>query len=701
MLINDLAVTGSFTVNGIPVQFTTTGSFATTGSNSFIGSQTITGSLIVTNQIVAQTLNVQQISSSIVYSSGSNIFGNSLSNTQQLTGSVSITGSLTYNGANITTIGNVTTAAATGAGQVAFFNGSNVITSVSGLYFDGVNKLGIGTISPSALLHLNSSGTTNLYIQSGTGNEAVIRYFSGTTEVATARANSSGSYFIETGVGSPTEKLRITSGGNVGIGTSTPSYLLDVAGTSRSDLHIFRSNQSAPTADAFIFRPADNSIALGTANSERVRVDSSGNVGIGTTSPSYKLDVTGTGRFTSDLIVTGGSNIIAGNGSALENLVIINGQTYSGLRFQRNSVTKWAIFNNNAGTDFIDFYNYTTNTSQLVLTSSGNLGLGVVPSAWSGFKAIQVNNASLSGWSSDNTAMYLGANNYFDGTNFKYISSNSANQYRQQAGDHYWFTAPSGTAGNTISFTQAMTLDASGRLMLGTTSLTTNTILDVATAETRGYIITRTLSTDGGAEAGIRIKNNVRDWYLFSDNTSGALRFYEGIAGTERLRITSGGDLLVGTTSTSWTNTKGIYLFYQSALNVTRDGAEAMSLNRLSSDGEILRFFRSGTQVGNVSVTTTATTYNTSSDYRLKEDFKNINGLDIVGKINVYNFKWKSSNDRMDGVLAHELQEILPYAVQGQKDGDEMQVVDYSKIVPVLIQSIKELKAEIEQFKNK
>ena len=68
--------------------------FATTGSNGFNGSQSITGSLTVTGQVVAQTLNVQQVTSSIVYSSGSNIFGNTLANTQQFTGSVSITGSL-------------------------------------------------------------------------------------------------------------------------------------------------------------------------------------------------------------------------------------------------------------------------------------------------------------------------------------------------------------------------------------------------------------------------------------------------------------------------------------------------------------------------------------------------------------------------------------------------------------------------------
>ena len=80
-------------------QIASFGIFATTGSNGFNGSQSITGSLTVTGQVVAQTLNVQQVTSSIVYSSGSNVFGNSLSNTQQFTGSVGVTGSLAVAGA--------------------------------------------------------------------------------------------------------------------------------------------------------------------------------------------------------------------------------------------------------------------------------------------------------------------------------------------------------------------------------------------------------------------------------------------------------------------------------------------------------------------------------------------------------------------------------------------------------------------------
>ena len=91
----------------------------------------------------------------------------------------------------------------------------------------------------------------------------------------------------------------------------------------------------------------------------------------------------------------------------------------------------------------------------------------------------------------------------------------------------------------------------------------------------------------------------------------------------------------------------------------------------------------------------------TSSDYRLKEDLQDFAGLDMVSKIPVYDFKWKDNESRSYGVMAHELQEVLPEAVEGEKDEPIMQWVDYRKVVPLLVKSIQELKAEIELLKNK
>ena len=111
--------------------------------------------------------------------------------------------------------------------------------------------------------------------------------------------------------------------------------------------------------------------------------------------------------------------------------------------------------------------------------------------------------------------------------------------------------------------------------------------------------------------------------------------------------------------------------------------------------------------VGSISTSGSVTTYNVTSDYRLKDDFKEFNGLSIINKIKIYDFQWKVDKTRMYGVVAHELQEILPIAVTGEKDalnkdGEiKPQGVDYSKIVPILVKAIQELKAEIEELKNK
>ena len=105
--------------------------------------------------------------------------------------------------------------------------------------------------------------------------------------------------------------------------------------------------------------------------------------------------------------------------------------------------------------------------------------------------------------------------------------------------------------------------------------------------------------------------------------------------------------------------------------------------------------------VGSITTTASATAFNTSSDYRLKQDLKDFNGLNLLSKIKVYDFEWKINNSRSYGVIAHELNKIIPQAVSGEKDAKEMQVVDYSKLVPVLLKSIQELKQEIEILKTK
>ncbi len=121
---------------------------------------------------------------------------------------------------------------------------------------------------------------------------------------------------------------------------------------------------------------------------------------------------------------------------------------------------------------------------------------------------------------------------------------------------------------------------------------------------------------------------------------------------------------------------------------------------------EFMYFQKQGNALGWIGAANNGTgvSYNTSSDYRLKTDLKNYSGLDLVNKIKTYDFAWKTNSSRMHGVMAHELQEILPYAVSGSKDAvDEsgkmkIQGVDYGRITPVLVKAIQEQDIKINQL---
>ena len=154
--------------------------------------------------------------------------------------------------------------------------------------------------------------------------------------------------------------------------------------------------------------------------------------------------------------------------------------------------------------------------------------------------------------------------------------------------------------------------------------------------------------------------------------------------------------------NTGWltiANGTSAYNFYNNYTGT--DGGSGCARYRLNNTSpSFFDFYYTTTQVGYITTNGTDIFYANTSDYRLKEDLKDFNGLDMVSNINVYDFKWKESDNRMYGVVAHELQEIIPQAVVGNKDEEKLQAVDYSKLVPILIKSIQELKAEIELLKN-
>ena len=188
-------------------------------------------------------------------------------------------------------------------------------------------------------------------------------------------------------------------------------------------------------------------------------------------------------------------------------------------------------------------------------------------------------------------------------------------------------------------------------------------------------------------------------------NASANLIF--GTNNIERARITSGGVFMVGTTTALGGGgseaTNGLNINSSGVLinNSTNDANAYFAKRSGYSSSTFVAFYVAGTYVGAINTNGSSTFYTTASDYRLKQDLKEYNGLDLISKIKTYDYQWKSDNTRSFGVIAHELQEIIPQAVNGEKDGKDMQGVDYSKLVPILVKAIQELKQEIEILKNK
>jgi hypothetical protein len=222
---------------------------------------------------------------------------------------------------------------------------------------------------------------------------------------------------------------------------------------------------------------------------------------------------------------------------------------------------------------------------------------------------------------------------------------------------------------------------------------------------------------------GIKVKGPYDEVSLFSDDTyssgiifggdssgegaakleynrsTGYTYLYSGIdAGTNILTVTSDGKIQVGEAGTSVSKMR----IYNYADNY---GYGIDFYGRSGSSSYRPLNFRngSGSTVGSVSHSNTSTSYNTSSDYRLKEDIIEIDGsIDRLKALKPCNFRWKSDGTRVDGFIAHEAQEVVPEAVTGTKDAvdeegnPEYQGIDQAKLVPLLTKALQEAVAKIE-----
>ena len=344
-------------------------------------------------------------------------------------------------------------------------------------------------------------------------------------------------------------------------------------------------------------------------------------VGVG---PGYKLDVR-TAPATAS---------IEGSRISDATRTIISGQTGATYSYQGIGANQNVIYASGSRFDIVsdtqNLFLRTGTAAYVLLDTSGNVGIGVTPSAWnSTFKALQMGLGGSAYSQTGFNSVYLASNTFVDsGGNTKYINTDKATYYRQYDGIHSWFNVASGTAGNAFTATQAMTLDASGNLLVGTT----------ASGGQNGFCVLRPLSAA-----------------VVATTTETAHNF----------------GALTGTTYAT-------FLYATTAIgSITQNG-------------------------------TTGVLYNINSDYRLKESVAPLSGgLARVNALKPSIYKWKSDGSSGEGFLAHELAEVVPAAVTGEKDAVnedgsiKSQGIDMSRVVPILVAAIQELTARVQTLETR
>jgi len=349
----------------------------------------------------------------------------------------------------------------------------------------------------------------------------------------------------------------------------------------------------------------------------------------------------------------------------------------------------------------------------LIKDASGNVGVGVTPSTINQGKGLEIFQAGYGLWNGT-ASTYVMANAYFN-SGFKYgVTGQQATTYYQYQGTHVWNTAASGTAGNAITFTQAMTLDASGNLLVGTTSAGFST-------SGRGLI-----EVNGTSESLIALKRNgsaTTAGYIYQNATDMRIVQRENLPmlfytnDNERARIDSSGALIVGATA---------------VVHDTGGQNIATSINSAASNpyGDVISFSGASPNNGtNYFLLCADSTINRAiiysngglanysannsnlSDRREKTNFAPAKSyLDVICSIPVQTFNYIDQNMEDDGgltlgVIAQDVQAVAPELVMesnwaSKDDEPKMRLSIYqTDLQYALMKALQELKAEFDAYK--
>jgi hypothetical protein len=442
-------------------------------------------------------------------------------------------------------------------------------------------------------------------------------------------------------------------------------------------------------------------LQFAASGSEQMRLTSTG-LGIGTSSPGNKLTINSSGA--AGIVVRSADS----NFSAINIGVDPSNYTYIDSAKNGTGTARPLAF-------FID------GSERMRLDTSGNLGLGVTPSAWGNYKAFQISASghSLAATGAGSGDLTLAFNAFYDSTDsrWEYVyTGDKAGRYSQTgAGNHVWYTTnTSGTAGNEITdfATAKMTLTALGqleltaaapRLAIAPSTGTNSAFTHFVNSASANFSYVGIDSSVGGLGTG---GYSMALWH----GANYPLVF--GTNNTERGRFTAGGNFLVGTQTDT---------IYATAFRnrIVTDSAAAQSLVATDSVQWIHSTNTSGDNLFTTFVTEAVgtntirgsidfnragglTRYNTTSDYRAKDVYGLLDDSgEVIDALKVYRGKMHGATMERPMLIAHEAQKHAPYSVTGEKDavnddGNPVyQQMDTSSLVPLLIAEIQSLRSRV------
>ena len=698
------STSASYALNATTFNGLASSIFATTGSNTFIGNQVVSGSLTTsgsitaTGTITAQTLVIQTITSSTVYSSGSNIFGNAIGNTQTFTGSVLITGSLTIAGGSSAT-----------SYSGATIYGSTAVCSPVGKFTSCIDA-GVGTFSSSVTAASFEVGNGQYYAARRSSGNLLINLLGIESGTDNTRLVSTGDFNIVNG--GLSSQFKIASTGVATFACSvTSNYLSSVISSSSNASPLILQNTAgwaSSQISSITVKDASDAVgAIGwkydgagnvdmlfhslyngaykTTSDVVMTVKGTGNVGIGTVSPTQQLSLGMSAISTTRTYVVDNQGTLS-----FYNLTTGNLEAYLDIASVRSGN------DSTLGGSNIRFLTQSTSSTisgceRMRISSTGYVGINVT----SACKHLEVGGTIRTTVSPSvyyRDMSYIGDNYQFgpgettDNVDFKICGGSTWSA----GGNFRWWTQ----AGNTTP-TERMRITSGGNVLIGNPATNSTIRLHVKGAQNADWMAA--FDNTGTNPYGLRIDTtaNAGSAYSLAVYTNSATGFFVKNDGTVSIGTTTNNyivDMVTGANNS---------LLYLNQSNGAVGGNAALIANINTTGGYLVLWRYGGSTKGSITTDGTGVAYNTTSDYRLKEDFQNFNAIEKINTINVYDFKWKEISQRGYGVIAHELAEVLPQYVNGKKDGLDKegniqpQSVDYSKLVPVLVKGMQEQQCTI------